>query len=308
VKYLLRIVVLALITLVAGCAGTGGNQTADHRIVVSTNILGDVVRNIVGDTADVRVLMKPNADPHSFAVSAQEAAAVTTADLLVYNGLGLEEALQRHIDSAADNGVPTLPVGERVDPIRYASGEGEGEGGPDPHFWTDPQRMLAAVDVIVDAVTDHIPDIDGKRISENAENYRNELRKLSDLMTERFAAIPVERRKLVTNHHVLGYLAARYGFTVIGAVVPSGSTLASPSSSDLDSLAGAIRESGVPAIFVDSSHPDRLARVLADEAGVDVDVVALYSESLDEPGTPGATYLDMMRTNTEAIVTGLTSR
>ena len=122
-------------------------------------------------------------------------------------------------------------------------------------------------------------------------------------MTERFATIPVERRKLVTNHHVLGYLAARYGFTVIGAVVPSGTTLASPSSSDLESLAGAIRDAGVPAIFVDSSHPDRLARVLADEAGVDVDVVALYSESLDEPGTEGATYLDMMRTNTEAIVT-----
>jgi zinc/manganese transport system substrate-binding protein len=90
--------------------------------------------------------------------------------------------------------------------------------------------------------------------------------------------------------------------------VPSGTTLASPSSSDLESLAGAVRDAGVPAIFVDSSHPDRLARVLADEAGVDVDVVALYSESLDEPGTKGATYLDMMRTNTEAIVTGLTSR
>jgi zinc/manganese transport system substrate-binding protein len=305
VKHLLRIVVLALITLIAGCAGNDGNQAADHQIVVTTNILGDVVRNIVGDTADVRVLMKPNADPHSFGISAQEAAAISTADLVVYNGLGLEESLQRHVDSAADNDVPTLPVGERVDPIRYASGEGEGR--TDPHFWTDPQRMLAGVDAIVDAVNEHIPDIDGDRISQNADNYRIELQKLSDLMTERFAAIPVERRKLVTNHHVLGYLAARYGFTVIGAVVPSGSTLASPSSSDLDSLAGAIRGSGVPAIFVDSSHPDRLARVLADEAGVDVDVVALYSESLDEPGTPGATYLDMMRTNTEAIVTGLTS-
>jgi zinc/manganese transport system substrate-binding protein len=163
------------------------------------------------------------------------------------------------------------------------------------------------VDAIVDAVGDHIPGIDGERIEQNANNYREELRQLSELMTERFAAIPVERRKLVTNHHVLGYLAARYGFTVIGAVVPSGTTLASPSSSDLESLAGAVRDAGVPAIFVDSSHPDRLARVLADEAGVDVDVVSLYSESLDEPGTPGATYLDMMRTNTEAIVTGLAS-
>ena len=305
-KHLLRIASLALITVIAGCAGTGGTPSADHRIVVTTNILGDVVRNVVGDTADVRVLMKPNADPHSFAVSAQEAAAITTADLVVYNGLGLEESLQRHVDSAADNGVPTLAVGDRVDAIRHATGDGE--GNPDPHFWTDPQRMLAGVDAIVDAVREHIPAIDGDRIDQNANNYREELRQLSNEMTERFATIPVERRKLVTNHHVLGYLAARYGFTVIGAVVPSGTTLASPSSSDLESLAGAVRDAGVPAIFVDSSHPDRLARVLADEAGVDVDVVSLYSESLDEPGTKGATYLDMMRTNTEAIVTGLTSR
>jgi zinc/manganese transport system substrate-binding protein len=305
VKHLLRIAILALVTVIAGCAGTGGSPSADHQIVVTTNILGDVVRNVVGDTADVRVLMKPNADPHSFAVSAQEAAAITTADLVVYNGLGLEESLQRHVDSAADNGVPTLAVGDHVDAIRYATGGGE--GNPDPHFWTDPQRMLAGVDAIVDAVREHIPAIDGDRIDQNANNYREELRQLSNEMAERFTAIPVERRKLVTNHHVLGYLAARYGFTVIGAVVPSGTTLASPSSSDLESLAGAVRNAGVPAIFVDSSHPDRLARVLADEAGVDVDVVALYSESLDEPGTKGATYLDMMRTNTEAIVTGLTS-
>jgi zinc/manganese transport system substrate-binding protein len=306
VKQLLRIAILVLTTVIAGCAGTGGTPSADHQIVVTTNILGDVVRNVVGDTADVRVLMKPNADPHSFAVSAQEAAAITTADLVVYNGLGLEESLQRHVDSAADDGVPTLAVGDHIGAIRYATGDGE--GNPDPHFWTDPQRMLAGVDAIVDAVREHIPAIDGDRIDQNANNYREELRQLSNDMTERFATIPVERRKLVTNHHVLGYLAARYGFTVVGAVVPSGTTLASPSSSDLESLAGAVRDAGVPAIFVDSSHPDRLARVLADEAGVDVDVVALYSESLDEPGTKGATYLDMMRTNTEAIVTGLTSR
>ena len=123
-------------------------------------------------------------------------------------------------------------------------------------------------------------------------------------MTDRFAAIPADRRKLVTNHHVLGYLAERFGFTVVGAVVPSGSTLAAPSSSDLESLASAIRATGVHAIFVDSSQPDKLARVLADDAGVDVDVVALYTESLDEPGSRGATYLDMMRANTDAIVTG----
>lgn len=301
-----RLLMLAgvLAAWLVGCGGGGGQH--DHEIVVTTNILGDVVHNIIGDTALVRVLMKPNSDPHSFGVSAQDAASITRADLIVYNGLGLEESLQRHVDSAAETGVPTLAVGDHVDPIRYATGDGEGR--PDPHFWMDPQRMLAGVDAIVAAVREHIPDVDGDRIDANAERYRDELRQLSNEMTDRFAVISADRRKLVTNHHVLGYLAARYGFTVVGAVVPSGSTLASPSSSDIESLAGAIRGAGVPAIFVDSSQPDRLARVLADEAGVDVDVVSLYSESLDEPGSAGGTYLDMMRANTEAIITGLNSR
>lgn len=109
----------------------------------------------------------------------------------------------------------------------------------------------------------------------------------------------------MTNHHVLGYFAQRFGFTVIGAVVPSGTTLAAPSASDLDSLVGAIETARVPAIFVDSSQPERLARVLAEDADVDVRIVQLYSESLSPPGTPGATYLDMMRANAAAIVTGL---
>lgn len=296
------VVAATLVFLLAACGGTDGSRTADHQIVVTTNILGDVVRNVVGDTADVRVLMKPNADPHSFGVSAQEAAALTTADLIVYNGLGLEESLQRHVESAAASGVPTLAVGEHVDPIRYASGDSQGR--PDPHFWTDPQRMLKGVDAIVEALRTHVGEVDDERVAA----YRTQLQGLSDWMAERFAAIPRERRRLVTNHHVLGYLAERYGFTVVGAVVPSGTTLASPSASDLESLAGAIRQAGVPAIFVDSSHPDRLARVLADEAGVHVEVVELYSESLDEPGTSGATYLDMLRANTAAIVSGLTSR
>ncbi len=92
---------------------------------------------------------------------------------------------------------------------------------------------------------------------------------------------------------------------MIGAVVPSGTTLAAPSASDLQSLVDAIDSARVPAIFVDSSQPEKLARVLAEQAGVEVQIVPLYSESLSPPGTPGATYLDMMRANTGAIVTGL---
>jgi zinc/manganese transport system substrate-binding protein len=94
------------------------------------------VQNVVGDQAEVRVLMKPNADPHSFEISAQDGAMMRQADLIVTNGLGLEEGLQQHIDSAQSADVPVLVAGDVIEPLAYT--EGEAEGAMDPHFWTDP--------------------------------------------------------------------------------------------------------------------------------------------------------------------------
>ncbi|RDI44710.1 zinc ABC transporter substrate-binding protein AztC [Nocardia mexicana] len=272
-------------------------------IVVTTNILGDITRAIVGDTAEVTVLMPPNADPHQFAISAQTAARIERAALLIHNGLGLEEGVQRHVRAAEEAGVTTVSVGEQVDPIRFRSAEG---GKPDPHFWTDPARVRRAVEVIGDRVAG-IDGVDADAARAGISRYRAALDRLDGWMTEQFAALPPERRKLVTNHHVFGYLAQRFGFEVIGAVVPSGTTLASPSASDLAGLAETVRVAGVPAVFADSSQPDRLARVLAEQAGLRVRVIPLYSESLTEPGGGAPTYLDMMRANTEAIVRGLTA-
>ncbi|MCM6773495.1 metal ABC transporter substrate-binding protein [Nocardia sp. CDC159] len=141
----------------------------------------------------------------------------------------------------------------------------------------------------------------------NTGRYLSELGELERWMAERFAALPAERRKLVTNHHVFGYLARRFGFEVIGAIIPGGTTLASPSAADLADLAETVRGAGVPAIFADSAQSDRLARVLAEQAGVRVRVVALYTESLTEPGGGAPTYLDLMRADTDAIVNGLGS-
>jgi zinc/manganese transport system substrate-binding protein len=290
--------------VIVGCLVPGcGGDRAPAEIVVTTNILGDVVRNVVGDAVTVRVLMQPNTDPHFFGISAQDAAAMSSAELIVYNGLGLEENVIRNVQTAAEDGVPTLAVGDHIDPIRYVSGENRGD--TDPHFWTDPQRMIAAVSAIEEAVLRDVGGIDGAAVSRNADGYRRELADLDAAMARDFQTIPAERRKLVTNHHVLGYLAQRFDFAVIGAIVPSGTTLAAPSASDLQSLVAAIRSTGVRAIFVDSSQPERLARVLAQDAGVQVRIVPLYSESLSPPGTPGATYSTMMRANTDAIITGL---
>jgi zinc/manganese transport system substrate-binding protein len=290
----------AVLLALTGCAAFDGERSG---IVVTTNILGDVTENIVGEEAEVTVLMQPNADPHSFGISAQQAARMEEAGLLVYNGLGLEEEVLRHVDAAAESGTPTVEVGAAVQPIDYAEGDSAGEA--DPHFWTDPLRMAEAVDHIADVVVAEVDGVDEQQVRANAADYRDEVEQLHAETEERFAGIPAERRNLVTNHHVFGYLAQRYDFEVIGAVVPSGTTLASPSSSDLNSLAEAVEEAGVPAVFADSSQPDRLAEVMAEEAALEVEVITLFSESLTEEGEGGASYLEMTRHNTEAIAEGL---
>ncbi|MFE3459235.1 zinc ABC transporter substrate-binding protein AztC [Nocardiopsis aegyptia] len=296
----------ATLALAATALGTAACSSGDDQgggVVVTTNILGDITRAIVGEEAEVTVLMKPNADPHSFGISAQEAAAVEDANLVVYNGLGLEEGVLRNVTAAEESGVTALEVGAGVDPLPYASDEHEGE--PDPHFWTDPQRVVRAVDLITENVVERVEGVDADAVRANAEAYTGELEELDAWMAEEFSAIPEQDRKLVTNHHVFGYLADRYGFEVIGAVIPSGTTLASPSTADLKDLSDTVREAGVGAVFADSSQPDRLATVMAEEAGVDIEVVPLFSESLSEEGQGAATYLEMTRSNTEAIVTGL---
>ncbi|NJP65829.1 zinc ABC transporter substrate-binding protein AztC [Streptomyces spiramenti] len=302
-RHLLAAVLTAAV-LGATAAGCGAPGEERPRVVVTTNILGDVTREVIGDEAEVTVLMRAGADPHSFGLSAVEAAMLEEADLVVHNGMGLEENVVRHVEAAAGAGVATVAVGEAADPLPYR-GE-DGSGAPDPHFWTDPDRMRTATAVITEQVLEHVPDVDADTIRANAESYDAELAELTEEMTDAFGAIPEEDRKLVTNHHVFGYLAERFDFEVIGAIVPGGTTLASPSSSDLASLTEAMRQAGVRAVFADSSQPDRLAQVLREELGGTVEVVPLFTESLTEPGEGAGTYLEMMRANTAAITDGLT--
>ncbi|MFT3659948.1 MAG: zinc ABC transporter substrate-binding protein AztC [Gordonia sp. (in: high G+C Gram-positive bacteria)] len=302
----LALLAAVLVAVLAALGLTACGDAADGRprIVVTTNVLGDIVTELIGDQAAVTVLMKPNADPHSFGISAREANQMRTADLVVYSGLGLEEGIAQHIEAAEKSGVTVFEAGAHADPIEYSSGDSAGTR--DPHFWTDPDRMAKVVTALTPVLAENVTGIDAAALTASSEAYRGKLAELATEMTARFGTIPTPRRKLVTNHHVFGYLAQRFGFEVIGAIIPGGTTLASPSSSDLASLTGAIEKYDVPAVFVDTSHPDKLAAALAKETGRDVEIVPLYSESLDAPGTEAGTYLGMMRVNTRRITDGLT--
>jgi len=288
-------VALAVAAL-SGCSADTGPRPV---VYVTTNILGDVASALAGDDLEVVTLMPPGADPHSFEISARQVAGMRDAELVVANGLGLEEGLLHHVDTAEADGVPVFVAGDHVDVIEYDEGS-----APDPHFWTDPAQMARVVEELGVELAALAGDGEVD-VRARADAYLQSLRELEDRMATELGAIPREHRALVTNHHVFGYLARRFDVRILGAVIPGGTTLAAPSASDLQELVDAIDEAGVTTIFAESSQPDRLVQVLADEADRDVVVAELISESLAPPGDPGDTYLDMMRVNTDRLVDGL---
>lgn len=313
---------LALGLAVSGCGDAG--DTADDRplVIATTTILGDVLREIVGDRANVEVLLPVGADPHDYQASAQQAATLHDAALVVANGLGLEEGLEDVLDAAESDGVPVLRIGEFLDPLPVAAGHsGEEEEpdehdheeeeeepdehdheGDDPHVWMDPVRMANAVDVIAAELTRIDPDTDW---AEPAAAYRQRLLDADEQIAAVLEPIPPEDRKLVTNHESLGYFARRYDLEVIGVVVPGGSTLADPSSAELAELIARIEAEQVTAIFAETIESSALAEAVASESGENVDVVELYTGSLGEPGSGADTLIDMLLTDARRIAAAL---
>ena len=177
--------------------------------------------------------------------------------------------------------------------------------GDDPHFFTDPVRMALAVDGMADFLIDTVDGIDAEALRASADAYIDELEALDADVESALASIADERRILITNHEVFGYFADRYDFEVVGTVIPSGSTADGADAGALAELAELIEAEGVPAIFADTSSSNELADTLAAEVGGDVAVVELFTESLGEAESGGATYLEMVRTNAERIAAAL---
>jgi zinc/manganese transport system substrate-binding protein len=325
--------VLVSAMVLAACgdeSGSGsGSDTGAPLVVVTTPILGDVVASALGDAADVRVVMPRGADPHAFEASARQIAEMGDASLVVANGLGLESQLQEALEAAEGDGVPVLEVAPELDPIDFdvehdheeheddASHEGDEEheddeagdehdhGELDPHVWFDPSRMADAVPLIVDAFLDAAPDANPDEVRATADAFADELRALDAEVEEVLADIPADQRILVTNHDNLGYLADRYGFEVLGVVVPGGDTLAAPSAGALDELVEEIEHHDAPAVVTDEGVASDLADALAQEADTEVAVVALYTDTLGDEGGESGTYVEMMRTNAERIAEAL---
>jgi zinc/manganese transport system substrate-binding protein len=268
-------------------------------VVATTSIWGDVVHAIVGTDADVESLIPVGADPHEYQPSSRDAAAIQTADLVVANGLGLEEGLHDVLEAAADEGADILEVAAMLDPLPFGNEAGaSARGSADPHVWMDPLRVAAAADVIAASLTEIDPSVDWQA---RADAYRFELMGADGHIVDVLDAIPAGARFMVTNHDAFGYFADRYDFTILGVVIPGGSTLSDPSSSDLADLVDVMRATGTTVIFAETSVPTALADAVASEVGTSVMVVDLYSGSLGEAGSGAETLIDMLIANAETI-------
>ena len=289
-RSLLPLAALTLAGMLGGC-GDDGAGDADRVVVATTTQVADIARNVAGRRTEVRALLKPNSDPHDYEPRPSDVVAIGEAMLILRSGGDLDQWLGGLVESAGgDVRVITL-----IDAVRAH--------GKDPHWWQDPRNAQRAVRAIGDALATADPA--GRRAYErNAKAYLGRLRALDGSVARCIASLPRSGRRLVTTHDALGYFAARYGIRVVGALIPSLSTEAQPSSGDTAKLVRQIRDENVEAIFPESSLSPKLERAVSREAGASVGK-ALWADTLGPEGSSGATYIDSIVSNTEALVTGL---
>lgn len=303
--------VAMLVLLAAGCAAdrdtssttSGAEQgSTGPTVVVTTTVWGDVASNVVGENGVVEVLMPLGADPHGFQPSSQQVAAINAADLVIANGLGLEGGLLEVLAAAKDDGANIVAVAPRLDPIPFGSDDADHEEDRDPHVWMDPIRVAEGARIIGRELAAIAPNIDWVG---RADTYAATLLSIDGAIEDTLASIAPERRRMVTNHDALGYFADRYGFAIIGTVVPGGSSLADPSSAELADLVETMRREDVNVIFAEKTQSAALAEAVASELGEEVQVVELYTGSLGEPGSGADTVAGMLATNTRRIAEAL---
>ena len=302
--------IILVLALLAGCGASSAQQTGAGGngklpVVATFSVLGDLVQHVGGDAVTVTTLVGPGGDAHTFEPTPRESTALVDATVVFENGLGFEPWLD-DLYAASGSKAARVVVTKNVK-TRTAAEEGlhdQHADEADPHVWHDVANTIEMVQTIAEGLASADPaHADAYRA--NAETYTAELRALDAFIVQQVNSIPAGRRKLVTSHDTFGYFAARYGFELVGTALGSASTeVADPSAAQVAALVQSIKAAGVPAIFAENVSNQQLIDTIANEAGVKV-APPLYTDALGEPGSAGATYIDMMRYNVSTIVTAL---
>jgi ABC-type Zn uptake system ZnuABC Zn-binding protein ZnuA len=300
------VILSACLFLLVSCQSAPVTPTQDtFKVLAIETFLADIAQNVAGNHFQVSYLIPPGLDPHSFELVPQDVVKLASSDLIITNGADLESWLAVTLTSNTIN-IPTIeaskgltnrtPKPGEIPPSDVLSPTGQ---ILDPHFWLDPIDVITYVQNIRDAFATMDP-INASSYASNAENYIVQLNSLDQWIQNQVSTIPSQSRLLVTNHETFGYYADRYGFTIVGAVIPSTSTDASPSAQQMANLITTIKADKVKAVFLEvGSNPD-LAQQVATETGIKI-VESLYTHSTSASGGPAATYIEMMKYDTTQI-------
>ncbi len=291
---LVSITVALLLSLAFGvsCAPAVKVVKTRKSIVVTYAILGSVVKDLVGDAANVVISIPNGLDPHDWEPSAQDIEKINNADLVIQNGLGLEGGMEKTLTTARSNGVKFFTASDYILVRHVGAGEGipsgdpdQAIGAPDPHLWMDPLAMKS----VVAALATELKSDFGLDLADRATDLEGRLDALNSQVADTLSVIPQQDRNLVTGHESMGYFAQRYGFKLVGVIVPSLSSQAEVSAADLAALKKAIQDNHVKAIFTELGTSPAVAKAIGDETGVKV--VQLTTHAL----LPDGSYFTFMK-------------
>ena len=295
-----RTFALALIlTVVAACgASTGSSSPGANpnalKVVATTTVFADIVRTIGGSRVSVSSIIPPGVGPEDYEPKPDDAKLLTDAKLIVSNGVGLDDFLDRLITSGTGGNTPRLVLGEGI-PVLTVDGEAN------PHFWLDPTLVKQ---YYLPAIATKLSDLDpaGKATYDaNLATYGAALDALDAELKAQVETIPAANRKLVTFHDAFPYFARHFGFELVGVLLANVGQ--EPTASELAALVTKVKAAGVKAVFSEAQFSPKLSETLAQEAGITTVVTTLFNDALGP--APADTYLGLMRWNVDQIVKAL---
>jgi zinc/manganese transport system substrate-binding protein len=302
-RVITRVLVLFLALFVVG-GGTEAGAEKKVKVIASFSILGDMSKNVGGNRVEVAALVGPNGDAHVFEPTPADARAVSAADLVIVNGMGLEGWMDRLIKTSGYKG-PVVVASEGIKPREMADEEpGHGakhEHKIDPHAW----QNLANGQIYVENIAKELSSVDSEGAPiyrANADAYKAKLGELDKWVKKEFLSIPKQKRRMITSHDAFGYLGAAYGITILS---PMGvSTESEPSAGGVAKLIKQIRQEKITAVFIENVSDPRLVQQIIKESGVTLGG-ELYSDALSKPDGPAPTYIDMFKNNVPKIVAAI---
>ena len=267
------------------------------KAVTTFTVIADMAQNVAGDAATVESITKPGSEIHNYQPTPGDIRRAQDADLVLWNGLNLELWFERFFRNLRD--VPQVVVSEGVEPMSI--GEGPYTGKPNPHAWMSPSSALIYVDNIRDAFVMHDP-ANAETYRANAEAYKARIAAAIEPLRAQLAAVPEERRWLVSSEGAFSYLARDLGLKELYLWPINADQQGTPQ--QVRKVIDAVRENDIAVVFSESTVPADPAEQVARETGARYGGV-LYVDSLTEADGPVPTYLDLLRVTTETIVAGL---